>query len=210
MIKSASFVKGAHIKLQPHTTSFVELSNPKVVLERTLRDFSCLTVGDTFTIMHNDKKKKNCIDVLEVKPSSAVSIIETDCEVDFATSLDYKEPKKLAIKPQQEDQDKPVKRELRPFTGPARRFDGQTVKPFVMDCRPKLNEQQFGVEDGSSNSNRSNLKSRKSGKLVFGFGVVQSHEASRKKLKEECKKETLKKKEAKFQPFTGRSFKLNG
>lgn len=38
--------------------------------------------------------KKYVIDVVETKPSSAVSIIETDCEVDFAPPLDYKEPEK--------------------------------------------------------------------------------------------------------------------
>lgn len=39
--------------------------------------------------------KKYYIDILETKPSSAVSIIETDCEVDFAPPLDYREPKQL-------------------------------------------------------------------------------------------------------------------
>ena len=36
--------------------------------------------------------KKYYIDIIEAKPSSAITIIETDCEVDFAPPLDYKEP----------------------------------------------------------------------------------------------------------------------
>jgi ubiquitin fusion degradation protein 1 len=36
--------------------------------------------------------KKYYIDIVETKPSNAISIIETDCEVDFAPPLDYKEP----------------------------------------------------------------------------------------------------------------------
>lgn len=40
--------------------------------------------------------KKYYINIVETKPSSAVSIIETDCEVDFAPPLDYKEPEKPA------------------------------------------------------------------------------------------------------------------
>ena len=40
--------------------------------------------------------KKYYIDVVETKPSNAVSVIETDCEVDFAPPLDYKEPEKPA------------------------------------------------------------------------------------------------------------------
>lgn len=40
--------------------------------------------------------KKYYINIVETKPSSAVSIIETDCEVDFAPPLDFKEPEKPA------------------------------------------------------------------------------------------------------------------
>lgn len=38
--------------------------------------------------------KKYYIDIVESKPSNAISIIETDCEVDFAPPLDYKEPER--------------------------------------------------------------------------------------------------------------------
>lgn len=38
--------------------------------------------------------KKFYIDIVETKPSHAISIIETDCEVDFAQPLDYKEPER--------------------------------------------------------------------------------------------------------------------
>lgn len=43
--------------------------------------------------------KKYYIDIVETKPCSAISIIETDCEVDFAPPLDYKEPEKPAPSP---------------------------------------------------------------------------------------------------------------
>jgi len=38
--------------------------------------------------------KKYFIDIVEAKPSNGISIIETDCEVDFAPPLDYKEPER--------------------------------------------------------------------------------------------------------------------
>ena len=38
--------------------------------------------------------RKYYLDVVETKPSHAVSIIDTDCEVDFVQPLDYKEPEK--------------------------------------------------------------------------------------------------------------------
>lgn len=39
--------------------------------------------------------KNYYIDIVETKPSPAISIIETDCEVDFAPPLDYKEPERV-------------------------------------------------------------------------------------------------------------------
>lgn len=63
-------------------------------LETSLRSYSCLTTGDTIMVQYNNKKYY--IDVVGARPSPAVSIIETDCEVDFAPPLDYKEPKKQA------------------------------------------------------------------------------------------------------------------
>ncbi|EHA8589045.1 putative ubiquitin fusion degradation protein 1 [Cocos nucifera] len=65
---------------------------PKGTLETTLRNFSCLTTGDSIMVAYNNKKYY--IDIVETKPSSAISIIETDCEVDFAPPLDYKEPER--------------------------------------------------------------------------------------------------------------------
>lgn len=41
--------------------------------------------------------KQYYIDIIETKPAPAISIIETDCEVDFAPPLDYKEPVKPSI-----------------------------------------------------------------------------------------------------------------
>lgn len=63
-------------------------------LETALRSYTCLTTGDTVLVSYNNTKYY--INVIETKPSSAVSIVETDCEVDFAPPLDYKEPEKPA------------------------------------------------------------------------------------------------------------------
>lgn len=66
-------------------------------LETTLRNFSCLTVGDNIMVAYNNKKYY--IDIIESKPANAISIIETDCEVDFAPPLDYKEPERVTPPP---------------------------------------------------------------------------------------------------------------
>lgn len=41
--------------------------------------------------------KKYFIDIVEAKPSNCISIIETDCEVDFAPPLDYKDPERPVV-----------------------------------------------------------------------------------------------------------------
>jgi ubiquitin fusion degradation protein 1 len=66
-------------------------------LETTLRNFSCLTAGDNIMVAYNNKKYY--IDIIESKPANAISIIETDCEVDFAPPLDYKEPERVTPPP---------------------------------------------------------------------------------------------------------------
>ena len=42
-LKSATLQKGSFVKLQPQTTDFIKISNPKAVLEQSLRSFSALT-----------------------------------------------------------------------------------------------------------------------------------------------------------------------
>ena len=51
-INNVTLPKGTFVKLQPHTTKFTQLYNPRVVLEQALRNFSCLTTGDTIAIQH--------------------------------------------------------------------------------------------------------------------------------------------------------------
>lgn len=42
-LKNVSLPKGSFIKIQPHTSDFLEISDPKAVLETSLRSFTCLT-----------------------------------------------------------------------------------------------------------------------------------------------------------------------
>jgi hypothetical protein len=76
------------IKLQPHQTKFIELNNPKAVLEYQLRNFTCLHEEDTITIeVFGDKFD---IDILEIKPVNeyrAICIIDADVDVDLLRSL---------------------------------------------------------------------------------------------------------------------------
>ena len=91
-VRNVTLPRATYVKLQPHLTAFINIANPKAVLEVALRNFSCLTKDEVIMIEYNDVKYY--INVLEVKPNryNAVSIVETDVELDFAPPLDYVEP----------------------------------------------------------------------------------------------------------------------
>lgn len=92
-IKSTSLPLGKFVKIQPQSVDFLDVSDPKAVLERAFRSFSTLTQGDIISISYNDKLYD--ILVMEAKPGGkGISIIETDLEVDFAPPVGYVEPER--------------------------------------------------------------------------------------------------------------------
>ncbi|CAN0485718.1 unnamed protein product, partial [Discosporangium mesarthrocarpum] len=47
--------QATYVKFQPQSVDFLEISNPRAVLETTLRHFSCLTEGDHICIPYNNQ-----------------------------------------------------------------------------------------------------------------------------------------------------------
>lgn len=89
-VKNVSLPKATFVKLQPQSVDFLEISNPRAVLEHALRNFSCVTIGDVIQIPYNSKNYH--FELKAVEPSPAACIIETDCNVDFDAPLGYVEP----------------------------------------------------------------------------------------------------------------------
>lgn len=89
-VTNTSLPMGSYVKLQPVSSDFLDIHNPRAVLENSLRNFATLTVGDCVVIDYNQKKFE--IEIVECKPANAISIIEADVNVDFAPPKDYKEP----------------------------------------------------------------------------------------------------------------------
>jgi len=89
ILRNVELVKGKLIVLQPHETDFINLSNPKAILEQELTNYSCLYKGDTIAI--NYQGRSYDIDVVECKPEDAICVVEADIEVDFRPPHDYKE-----------------------------------------------------------------------------------------------------------------------
>ena len=133
-VRALTLKAGTFIKLQPHKTEFTEITNPKVVLEYNLKDYFCVTEGDTISIKFG--KKIYQIDVIQCKPEKQIRTLNCNLEVDFAPPKDYKEPEKKGtnIKFNSEKQ-KPVlsKEEINKqitdskFKGHHLRIDGKEV-----------------------------------------------------------------------------------
>lgn len=128
-VENVSLPVATFAKFQPQSPDFLDITNPKAVLENALRKFACLTTGDMIAINYNDRIYE--LRVLETKPATAVSIIECDMNVEFAAPVGYKEPQ-LPAKKTEEDDQMPVdvseyieSSKFRAFSGQGNRLDGK-------------------------------------------------------------------------------------
>ncbi|KAF4388410.1 hypothetical protein G4B88_013247 [Cannabis sativa] len=216
-VKNVTLLKGTYVKLQPHTKDFLDISNPKAILETTLRNFSCLSTGDSIMVAYNNKKYY--INIIETKPADAISIIETDCEVDFAPPLDYVEPERPVQhvpinKASAQAEEAPVEEEpkFNPFTGSGRRLDGKPLKTQPAPASSSGSKDKHpvvahGKAQPSTGSSSQATARQSQGKLVFGPNRTPSQKEAPKETK---KPEAEKKEEPKFQPFTGKKYSLRG
>ncbi|KAK4234306.1 hypothetical protein C8A03DRAFT_37924 [Achaetomium macrosporum] len=94
-VKTTSLELAKLVKLQPQSVNFLEITDPRAVLEKAFRNFAALTKGDVFNFEYNDEVYD--VAVLDVKPETekmGVSMIETDVSVEFAPPVGYVEPEK--------------------------------------------------------------------------------------------------------------------
>jgi ubiquitin fusion degradation protein 1 len=92
-IEKICAVQGTYMKLRPHKTEFINLSNPKAVLERIMsRDYPVVSQGQTIELNYEDLNCRYRIDIVETNPAEIISIVNTDINIDFDQPLDYVEP----------------------------------------------------------------------------------------------------------------------
>lgn len=90
--------KGKFVKLQPQSVTFLELSDPKAVLEQAMRAYTVISPGDIIEIHYNMMTFE--LLVMEVQPDAAgISVLNTDLEVDFAAPVGYVEPERKPAAP---------------------------------------------------------------------------------------------------------------
>lgn len=159
-LRNIKLEKGKFCKIRPHQTEFVMNSNPRAILENNLRNYVCVTKGDTITVQFN--KKKYLIDIVECKPKDAISLTNVDVEVDFEQPLDYKEEEEQKLVKQNSlviGDEKAQKKELteedikqkisdEKFKGNCFRMDGKKItenqlKNFEKDKLTKSEEETY-------------------------------------------------------------------
>ena len=69
---------------------FLDISNPKAVLETTLRGFSCLTRGDCICLHYNNKRYY--IDIVETRPQVCCLVVVVLLGVMHTTCLPLTAP----------------------------------------------------------------------------------------------------------------------
>lgn len=160
-VKNVSLKLAKFVKFRPQSVDFLDISNPRAVLEKTLRKYTCVTVGDQICIHYLDRKY--FLEVREVDPDGAASIIETDCNVDFDEPVGYQEyekkMKQQAAASQKEQKPVPIPRNLqkakyedadleasskqfKPFTGAPQRIDGKS--PSIKSDSPTVESKSNG------------------------------------------------------------------
>ena len=141
-VRNVSLPKAKFVKFKPQHVDFLDISNPRAVLEKQLRMFSCVTVGDQICLPYNNRRYY--LEVQEVKPRDAACIIECDCNVDFDAPVGYKEPdykaqaqapkanvpapQKAKSQAREEEENKPSRKVSRPLLGGGQRLDGKELK----------------------------------------------------------------------------------
>lgn len=90
ILRNVNLKKGTFLKIQPHETAFIDLGDPKAILERQLTNYACVFKGDTININHMGRDY--LINIVECKPNDQICVIEADINVDFDAPLDYVEP----------------------------------------------------------------------------------------------------------------------
>lgn len=164
-ITNTSLPKGSFCKIRPQQKAFIDLTDPRAVLEKRLRDFSCLTKGDTIMINYNNTNFG--IDILEVASAKgaceAISIVEADVRVEFERPLDMPpSPLFKAPSPEQMFNQEVIPRGV-PATGPAtpipednfqafkgegRRLDGRPIRGVAP--KPSLMASAYAASSSSS------------------------------------------------------------
>lgn len=187
---------GSFVKIEPQSTDFLDISDPKAVLENALRNFSTLTVNDIFEISYNNHIYS--IKVLEAKPESdsrSICVVETDLEVDFAPPVGYVEPERPATSTSAPSSGVPSRGFTTPVGTMAQRINYSNLSsqkqggdisndPFSGSGQRLSGKSKASDDKGLSGTSTSSLHSTNSQRNDPDFASLSVNNATRKPLDE--------------------------
>ncbi|KAG2183040.1 hypothetical protein INT44_006021, partial [Umbelopsis vinacea] len=190
-IKNTSLPLGTFVRIQPQSVDFLDISDPKAVLENSFRNFATLTQGDIIQITYNSKVYE--IKVLEIKPNyddhGGISIMETDLEVDFAPPVGYVEPSQM---PQSTpmgskmiiDDPKSTKPANAPFQGSGQTLKSRTREYVMYSVRISTTSLSDAVAESAAITHEDDAVpaplNLPFGQLYFGYPVIPLKSAEEK------------------------------
>lgn len=134
-ITNVSLPLGKYVRLQPQSTAFLDITDPRAVLEHALRQFTTMTLGDCFAILYNETVYEFAVKEVRSNAGSsddgkcrAVSVVETDLQVEFEAPVGYVEKqaqKKSETAEREPSEPQPPKSIV--FTGNARKLSDNAV-----------------------------------------------------------------------------------
>jgi ubiquitin fusion degradation protein 1 len=113
VVQKTDIQKGEYIKIRPFQKAFIELSNPKAVLERHISQFyPVLTKGEVINILYNDVDYQ--IEIVETKPSSSIQTTNCDINLDFDRPVDMEDESKNETRQEMKQENKIIRKRTVP------------------------------------------------------------------------------------------------
>ncbi len=99
-IRYVNMKKIEFLKLKPLSRDFLKIMEPKLILEETLKNYTCISNGDILDVEIEGVNIE--VLVTEVLPDGKGMTIDCECEVDFEEPLGYQEHLEQIKKEQEE------------------------------------------------------------------------------------------------------------
>ncbi len=154
-IRYVKMQKIQFIKLKPMSCDFLKIMEPKVILEETLKNYTCVSNGDILDVEIEGHKIE--VLVTQVLPDGKGMTIDCECEVDFEEPVGYQEYLEK-MKVEQEEILKKIEEEKKLKKIP------RTIQKGTIDKKEETKPSIFSFlgNNQNNNLNNSNNLTRKS------------------------------------------------
>lgn len=135
---------GTYCKIQPQEISWLDITDFKAVLEKSLRSYSTLYEGVLFPLYYNENIYN--LKVIQTQPENVIQIIDCDLVTDIEQPIGYEEyMKEKQKKKSEKEREKPISNQIKKFIGVGQRIDGKPSSPYMHSA--SITERERGKPD---------------------------------------------------------------